>query len=508
MTATGPGILLVLDGWGSGPPGPGNAIAGAATPALDDLAARHTPALLQASGEAVGLLPGTVGNSEIGHMVIGAGRPLPYDSLLVQQAIDNGALRTAPLLQRTLDGLSGRDRALHLVGLVSDGQIHAHIEHLGELLAIAAAHRVPRVYLHAITDGRDVADGTAADYLQRVQELAARAGTGALASISGRSYALDKSGDLALTRPVTAAIADGDGPRATDAGAVAAHAPAGDGWIPATVLTDTGGRPLGPVADGDAVLFTNFRSDRIQQLADHLLGHLAATGRTVDALSLAVYDTTTPIPALVGRADASGGLADELEAHQRTSLRIAEKEKFEHVTYYLNGRDNRPRPTEKHQLITSDEPADYLARPQMNLDRVTDAITAACPHRETDLIVANLANIDVVGHTGDAHATVRATESTDQAVARIRDAAHTSGRWLVLVGDHGNGEQMTTPTDGGAPRPYGGHTTNPVPALVVPAPGTRIGPLPPTGTLADIAPTVLRLLGGKPGHAMTGRPLV
>ncbi|MFE5241573.1 MULTISPECIES: 2,3-bisphosphoglycerate-independent phosphoglycerate mutase [unclassified Streptomyces] len=500
--APAPGVLLVLDGWGYAPAGPANAITRAHTPELDSLVAKYPTAYAHASGEAVGLLPGTVGNSEIGHMVIGSGRPLAYDSLLVQHAIEDGSLRQHSTLSDTLTRLARDDRALHLIGLASDGQIHAHVEHLQELLTIAASHSVPRVWIHAITDGRDVADGTAPTYLRRIEQIAAQAGTGRVATVSGRGYALDKSGDLGLTWPVTEAIADGAGRRAENAVAAAA-APRGDVWVEPAVLADAA------VVDGDGILFTNFRSDRIQQLADHLLDHLASTGRSVTPLSLAVYDTRTDIPALVQRADASGGLADELEQHGLRSVRIAEKEKFEHVTYYVNGRDDRKRSTEEHLQITGDVPADYIARPEMNLDLVTDAVVAAAGRDEVALVVANLANIDVVGHTGDAEATVQATQVTDAAVERIRAAAQAAGRWLLLVGDHGNAEVMAKPGPDGMPRPYGGHTTNPVPVIIVPAPGAVLPEALPGGaTLADIAPTVLTLLGRPSGSAMTGKSLV
>ncbi len=499
MTATAtPGVLLVLDGWGHSGVEDGNALARAHTPVLDALRAKHPSTVLSASGEAVGLLPGTVGNSEIGHLVIGAGRPLLYDSLLVQRRIDSGQLRDDPQLGAVADRLAASDKALHLVGLCSDGQIHAHVEHLATLLAAAAAHRVPRVWIHAITDGRDVADGTADHYLARVQELTAQAGCGRIATITGRGYALDKAGNLDLTQAAGLAIADGTPHTAQPPGS-------GDEWMPPTVLA----AGPGGIHDGDALLFFNFRSDRIQQLADFLLDHLAATGRTVQPLSLAQYDTRHQIPALVGRADASGGLADELEAHGLRSVRIAEKEKFEHVTYYVNGRNDRTRTVEEHVLVAGDNPPDYRARPEMNLDRVADEVITALQRPDVALVVANLANIDVVGHTGDHDATVLAAQHTDQAVDRITQAAGRAGRWVLLVGDHGNAEQMTKPGPDGTPRPYGGHTTNPVPAVLVPAPGHN---LPEEcrdgGTLADIAPTVLSLLGRPAGDAMTGRPLL
>ncbi len=502
----GPGILLVLDGWGHADAADDNALTLADTPVLDDLVARRPSTLAEASGDAVGLLPGTVGNSEIGHMVIGAGRPLPYDSLLVQQAIDSGALRTHPRLGALLEKTAAAAGALHLIGLCSDGQIHAHVEHLSELLAAAAAHQLQRVFIHAITDGRDVADHTGETYLARVIELTAQAGAGQIATVIGRGYAMDKAGNLDLTEQAVALVADGHGSPTDSARTAVGASERGDEWVPATVLTPAGDARI---ADGDTVLWFNFRSDRIQQFADRLSEHLAATGRSVDMVSLAQYDTRTAIPALVERADASGGLADELAAAGLRSVRIAEAEKFEHVTYYINGRDATVRSGEEHVRITGDAKADYVARPRMNLDRVTAAVVEAAARTDVDLVIANLANIDVVGHTGDLAATVTACEATDAAMGQILRAARDSRRWVLAVGDHGNAERMTKQAPDGTVRPYGGHTTNPVPLVIVPNRSDTPAPvLPERATLADVAPTVLHLLGHKPGSAMTGRPLL
>ncbi|WP_063819241.1 2,3-bisphosphoglycerate-independent phosphoglycerate mutase [Herbidospora cretacea] len=497
------GILLVLDGWGHAPPGEGNALTAAVTPYLDELTSSPAATLVGASGEAVGLLPGTVGNSEIGHMVIGAGRPLPYDSVLVQQAIDSGALATHPLLSEVCARLVSSGGALHLVGLCSDGQIHANIDHLRELLTIADARAVPAVWIHAITDGRDVADGTAAAYLDRVEKFAAEAGIGRVATVVGRGYALDKSGNLDLTRAAMTAVADGGGALVQQVRDALADGGVSDEWIPPSVVTDQEGNPLGAVRQGDAVLFTNFRSDRIQQLADQLVSHLAS--RDVTVLSLARYDTAAEIPPLVDRADASGGLADVLESHGLRSVRIAEREKFEHVTYYINGRDARVRDVEEHVRVVTDAAPDYRARPQMNLAEVTAAVTDAARRPDVHLVVANLANIDVVGHTGDNAATVRAAEHTDSSVRRICEVAGETGRWVLLVGDHGNAEQMLRAGPDGESRPYGGHTTNPVPLVLLHPSGAP--DLRGDGTLADVAPTVLELLGHAAGEGMTGRPI-
>lgn len=500
-----PGILLVLDGWGHGPDAAGNALTKALTPTLDALFAGQPSSLLAASGEAVGLLPGTVGNSEIGHLVIGAGRPLLYDSLLVQRRIDAGELADDALLTVLLDETAAAGKAVHLVGLCSDGQIHAHVEHLSVLLDAAARAGVTDVWIHAITDGRDVADGTATTYLERVRELAAKAGVGRIATVVGRGYALDKAGALDLTRTAGLAIADGQGQAATDPVEGIAASERGDEWVEPTVLPGAQGQ----IDDGDALVLFNFRSDRIQQLADFLLDHLAASARTVRTVSLARYDTRHAIAPLVDRADASGGLADELETLGLRSVRVAEREKFEHVTYYLNGRDARAREVEEHVQIAGPQKPDYRTRPQMNLPEVVEAILDASARPEVALVVANLANIDVVGHTGDYQATVRAAEFTDEAVRQITNRAAELGRWVLMVGDHGNAEQMTKTDSSGTTRPYGGHTTNPVPVILVPAPGQSApARLRESGSLADIAPTVLALLGHAPGGRMEGKSLL
>ncbi|MFF2539492.1 2,3-bisphosphoglycerate-independent phosphoglycerate mutase [Streptomyces cyaneofuscatus] len=504
MSAVRPGILLVLDGWGHAEPGEGNALAAADTPCLDRLLASPTAFLAEASGSAVGLLPGTVGNSEIGHIVIGAGRPVPYDSVLVEERIDDGGLRSHEVLGAALQGLAGTEGSLHLVGLTSDGMIHANVHHLRELLRIAALFAVPAVRIHTITDGRDVADGTAAGHLATVEKYAAEAGVGSIVSVTGRGYALDKSGDLPLTEQAARAIAHGVGHRVAEPEEALGTGGRGDEWVVPSVVTGDNGQPAGPVRDGDVVLFTNFRSDRVQQLADLLHGELS--GRGVTFLSLAQYDTEAPIPALVHRADAGGGLADRLAECGMRSVRIAEAEKFEHVTYYLNGRKAEPAPLEEHLRISADARPDYRTRPEMNIGEVTEAIAAAARREDVPLVVANLANIDVVGHTGDYAATVQAAEHTDRAVDALCRVATETGRWVLLVGDHGNAEKMLTDSDAG-PRPYGGHTTHPVPAVLVPAEGQDAVRPSGTATLADIAPSVLALLGLGPAPAMTGRAL-
>ncbi len=484
------GTLLILDGWGHAPPGWGNAIAAAPTPTLDRLAATHPGPLLAASGAAVGLPDGVVGNSEIGHLVIGAGRPLEYDSLLVQRQVDSGELRDCPLLREACATLAATGGALHLVGLCSDGRIHSDIAHFGELLRAAANARVRSVWIHAITDGRDVADDTAAQHLVRLTAMAAEAGAGAVATVVGRNYAMDKSGKAELTAKACALLLDGVGEHSARDAVSAVREAGGDaGLAPTTIAEATS------VRDGDVILFANFRSDRTTPLVDMTCDRLAATGRAgVCLLSLTQYDTCAPVPALVSRTDASGGLADGLEVAGARSVRIAEQEKFEHVTFFINGRDSRPRPREEHVCVPTAAGDRYTSRPEMNLATVARHVVAAGARDDVDLVVANLANMDVVGHTGDYAATVLAAEAVDRAVEQICAAAHRVRRWVLLVGDHGNAEQMYRSVKGGVGEPYGGHTHNPVPCVLVPSGDEQLITDQPL-SLPSVGPTVLHLLG-------------
>ncbi|MFI0469203.1 2,3-bisphosphoglycerate-independent phosphoglycerate mutase [Saccharopolyspora sp. 5N102] len=496
-------MLLVLDGWGQAPPGPDNAIAAADTPFLDELLENYPVLMLDASGSAVGLPDGVAGNSEIGHLVIGAGRPLTYDSLLVQRQAESGDLRANPQLREVCTRLAENGSALHLVGLCSDGRIHSDIAHFAELLHAAADAGLGEVWLHPITDGRDVADHTAGGYLARLAELAESAGVGSYATVIGRNYAMDKSGNTKLTDAACRLLLDAEATATARDGITAVDTSTGDASLPPTVISE--GAFTG-VRDGDAILFANFRSDRTAPLVDMVADRLPASGReNVRLLSLAQYDTRTTIPALVARADASGGLADALEAAEVRSVRIAEREKFEHVTFFVNGRDSRHRSVEEHQCVASAVGDDYIARPEMNVDGVAQHVVDAMARDEVALVIANLANIDVVGHTGDYAATVRGTEAVDRAVRRICQQARATGRWVLLVGDHGNGEQMSQRSDDGTSRPYGGHTHNKVPCVLMPASqGEPV--LAETGTplrLPSVAPTVLDLLGVPKPTAMS-----
>jgi 2,3-bisphosphoglycerate-independent phosphoglycerate mutase len=494
-----PGILLILDGWGQAPPGPANAIAAADSPFLDKLAADPHGLLLDASGGAVGLPEGVVGNSEIGHLVMGAGRPLEYDSLLVERQVQSGALRSHPMLREVCERLVPEGGTLHLVGLSSDGRIHSDIAHLPAVLWAARDCGLDQVEIHAITDGRDVPDRTSGMYLSRLTTMAKEIGVGSVASVIGRDYAMDKSGREDLTVQATRLLLDGEAECTVPDAESAVRTDKGDGSVPPTAVTGARGRPAG-VRDGDAIVFMNFRSDRTAPLADMVAASLTASGRTrVRLVSLGQYDTETEIPALVPRADASGGVADALEAADVRSVRIAEREKFEHVTFFLNGRDARRRRGEEHRLVPSAADGPVQEHPKMNVAEVARSVIDSAARHDVGLVVANLANMDVVGHTGDFAATRAAVAAVDRAAAQICAAARDTGRWALLVGDHGNAEQMLTPSEAGEAStvPYGGHTCNRVPCALVPVRDERLA-FPRASSAAaipSIGPTILRLLG-------------
>ena len=328
MTPLTPGVLLVLDGWGHADPGPANALAAAHTPVLDSLTAGPGGRLLDASGAAVGLPEGTVGNSETGHLVMGAGRAVEYDSLRVEREVRSGELRFHSMLSDVCGALASNGGTLHLVGLCSDGRIHSDIGHLPEILRAAWNAGLYRVRIWAITDGRDVADGTAAHYLARLEAMIEARGIASISGVVGRDYAMDKSGKDHLTAAAARLVLDGRAERTVTAAEDVVPSSGGDGAIPPTAVTGVSGRPA-RVKDGDCVLFTNFRSDRTAPLADMIADTLAASGRDrVRLISLAQYDTRAAIPALVPRADASGGLSDVLESAGARSLRVAEPEKL------------------------------------------------------------------------------------------------------------------------------------------------------------------------------------
>ncbi|MGL6279052.1 MAG: 2,3-bisphosphoglycerate-independent phosphoglycerate mutase [Gaiella sp.] len=480
--------LVILDGWGIAPPGPGNAVELAETPVFDGLAARYPSMQLAASGEAVGLPAGQMGNSEVGHLTIGSGRILYQDLVRVSKAVEDGSFLTNEALVAAFARARARGGAVHLLGLVSTGGVHSHLDHLLALLELAGRQEMTgRTWVHAFTDGRDVSPHAAADDLARLP--AER-----LATVVGRYYAMDRDGRWERTDRALAALCEGVGTVADDAvAAVRASYAAGvsDEFVEPVVLA--GSARLDPARD--AAIFFNFRPDRGRQLSRRLLE------RDVDLTTMTRYADDLDCPVAFGEHVVPHTLADVLAADGRRQLHAAETEKYPHVTYFLNGGMEASHDGETRILVPSprDVPS-YDHRPEMSADEVSRRVCAALPDGYAFCVV-NFANPDMVGHTGVIPAVVRAVETVDRCLGEVVSATTALGGVCLVTADHGNAERMLA--DDGV-SPHTAHTTNPVPLIVT----DETARLVEGGGLSDLAPTVLALLGIDAPAAMTGRSLV
>lgn len=506
-----PVVLVVLDGWGHrAAPADDDAIRAAHTPTMDALAATAPHALLQASELHVGLPAGQMGNSEVGHMALGAGRVVMQDLPRIDQAVADGSLARAPALQRFLARVRAARGRVHLLGLVSPGGVHAHQDHIAALAEAAAAAGLP-VVVHAFLDGRDTPPRSARAHLSRF--AAAIAGKARIGSVSGRFYAMDRDGRWERVARAYAALAEAEGLRAADWSAALEAAEARgetDEFVQPTPLDGHDG-----MRDGDGVLMAHFRADRAREILTALLdpdftafprrrpiAFAAALGMVSYAQALdPLIDAVHPPGSLVnvlGEVVAQAGLRQ---------LRIAETEKYAHVTFFFNGGEERCFPGEERILVPSPKVATYDLQPEMAAPEVTDRLVAAILARDHDFILVNYANTDMVGHTGDFAAARRAVEAVDTCLARVCAALRAAGGVMLITADHGNAEMMVDPDTGA---PHTAHTLNPVPVLLVESarPGRNTAHTLRDGRLADVAPTVLDLLGLAPPPEMTGRSLL
>jgi 2,3-bisphosphoglycerate-independent phosphoglycerate mutase len=507
-----PLVLVVLDGWGLRPEREYNAIALAHTPVYDALVARYPHGQLVASGEAVGLPSGQMGNSEVGHMNLGAGRVVYQDLTRIDRSIRDGDFFTNPALVAAMDRCGGGRQALHLIGLVSDGGVHSHTRHLYALVQMASERKLPRVYIHVITDGRDTSPTGGRAYVGELEDVLRRAGTGRIASVSGRYYAMDRDKRWDRTRLAYDAIVRGLGvERARSSAEVIERSYAAgitDEFIKPSVIVDADDRAIGPMAAGDSVVFFNFRADRMRQLTRAIAfedfdGFDRVEHPNVHCTTMTEYDQTHGLPIAFTTDQLTGSLAEVLQAQSVTNLRLAETEKYAHVTYFFNCGEERPYRGEERLLVPSPKVATYDLKPEMSAHGITDALVADIERRHHLAVICNYANADMVGHTGRLDAAIAAVETLDACLGRIAMAIQQTNGVLIVTADHGNAEQMW---DSELNAPHTAHTSNPVPVILVDdqARGRRLR----DGSLRDVAPTMLRLLGFEVAREMTGRSLI
>ena len=498
-----PAILVILDGVGVNPSKHNNAVHEAPTPRLDDFFSRYPHTVLNASGSAVGLPDGQMGNSEVGHLTLGAGEVIRQDLVQINAAIASGEIFRNPVLTSVLKKARQERRPVHLLGLVSDGGVHSHIDHLVALIEACRRHAV-KPLLHMITDGRDTPPQSALDGLPQLEERIHAAG-GGIASIMGRYYAMDRDNHWERTELAWRALVLGKGHSALCAGtAIRAAYAAGD--------TDEFIRPIllpafHPIAANDLLISFNFRKDRPRQIVA-ALGVKEFTGFDRGGAPLASITCMMPyrrqdgLPYLFDPDHPAATLGQVVSTLGLAQFHCAETEKFAHVTYFINGGRSEPHSGETQLLIPSPDVATYDLKPQMSAREVADAVIRAIGYGRYALIVVNFANGDMVGHTAVRHATLAAVKTLDVEVGRVLDAAETAGYSVVLTADHGNCEEMVDPLTGA---PHTQHTTYPVPCLVMDSDNWKLSC---QGGISSVAPTLLELMGITPPAGMSAPSLL
>ncbi len=507
-----PALLVILDGWGYRQETEANAIAQADTPVWDRLWREHSHALLNTSGASVGLPGGQMGNSEVGHLNLGAGRVVYQEFTRVSRAIRTGSFFSNRTLTDAVDRAKENARAVHIMGLLSPGGVHSHEEQIQAMVRLALERGAPQVYVHAFLDGRDTAPKSAAASLAGLQALLDELGGGRIAGIVGRYFAMDRDNRWPRIQRAYDLMALGAAPyRAASAADALEQAYARgetDEFVEPTLIVPDGEQPVSMQA-GDTLVFMNYRSDRARQLTrafseeDFNGFERAKWPRPGVFVSLTEYKADFGLPVAYPAERLSNGFGEYLAKHGMRQLRIAETEKYAHVTFFFNGGVEQPNEGEDRILVPSPGVATYDLQPEMSAEKVTDHLVDAITSGGYDAIICNFANPDMVGHTGKLQPAIQAIEAVDQCLGRVVRALHKCGGEMLVTADHGNAEQMEDAETG---QPHTAHTSNPVPLIYV---GERHLKLDEKGgALCDIAPTLLALMGLKQPEEMNGHSLL
>ncbi|MDE1154187.1 MAG: 2,3-bisphosphoglycerate-independent phosphoglycerate mutase [Acidobacteriaceae bacterium] len=527
MRKNGPVLLTILDGWGYRAETKANAIALARKPTYDKLLAEYPHTLVRASEHFVGLPDGQMGNSEVGHLNLGAGRVVRMDITRIDTAIDSGEFFKDPTLVHLMEHAAQQNRALHLIGLVSDGGVHSHQRHLYALLKMAAMFHLKRVYVHAFMDGRDTLPTSGVGYLEELQQKFAEYGVGQIASVSGRYFAMDRDlrweKELKAFRAMCTTSAEG-GAYADPVARVRESYNNGitDEFVEPFLCLDEKGDPIGRIEDEDAVLCFNYRADRVRQIT-RVLARRSGLTKTAGIelpkaaeldeeipiegvpqnllyITMTQYDPKFKLPMVIPPESMDNLLANVMERFELRNLRVAETEKYAHVTYFFNGGIEKPFKGEDRELVQSKKVATYDLAPEMSSEGIGDIVVRSLNDTAFDIVIVNFANADMVGHSGKIEPTVKAVEAVDAQLARIYQAVkQANARWIITA-DHGNAEMLIDPVSGG---PHTAHTTNPVPFIYVGEDAAKYS-LRSDGSLRDISPTILGALDIELPKEMTG----
>ena len=540
MTPPKPLVLIILDGWGYAPPSDSNAISLARKPNYDKLLAGFPNTLIHTSGRYVGLPTGQMGNSEVGHLNIGAGRIVYMDITKIDVMIENGEFEKNPVLLDALAKARTGERRLHLLGLLSDGGVHSHQNHLYALLRMAKKNGIERVFVHGFMDGRDTLPTNGVKYIEQLQQKMREYGAGKIASVSGRYYAMDRDKKWDREKLAFDAMVYGNAEGGSYFDPVQGVKESyndgkTDEFIIPFVICDGRNEPIATIRDGDVCINFNFRADRARQITRCLARNSHFTpqdGAELEAAAeldsviprdrvpkdltyvcMTQYDKHFTLPVVSPPESLGNILANVMANLNMRNLRVAETEKYAHVTYFFNGGVEKPFPGEDRFLVQSPKVATYDLKPEMSAQGIADAVVKAIEDKTFDVMVVNFANADMVGHSGKIPPTIKACETVDACLGQIYAALKRIGGAMIVTADHGNAEQMIDPETGG---PQTAHTTNPVPFIVASELAVPVGrfkgdsrrfTLKPDGALQDIAPTMLGILGIPQPKEMTGHDL-